>query len=100
MKLTSFRDRDRVHVRDLIDVGLVDAGWLKDLPPALAELPPSHLRARAHDYLKTNGMLIAANDLWIAATALAHGLRLVTRNTQHFRRVPRLEVMEYPGPSG
>lgn len=25
MKLTSFRDRDRMHLRDLIDVGLVDA---------------------------------------------------------------------------
>jgi hypothetical protein len=37
MKLTSFRDRDRVHVRDLIDVGLVDAGWLQDLPPVLAD---------------------------------------------------------------
>lgn len=32
MKLTSFRDRDRVHVRDLIDVGLVDAGWLTRVP--------------------------------------------------------------------
>ena len=28
MKLTSFRDKDRVHVRDLIGVGLVDDGWL------------------------------------------------------------------------
>jgi len=29
MKLTSFRDKDRVHVRDLIDVGLVDQSWLQ-----------------------------------------------------------------------
>ncbi len=36
MKLTSFRDRDRVHLRDLIDVGLVDETWLEDLEPALA----------------------------------------------------------------
>lgn len=28
MKLTSFRDRDRVHVRDLMSVGLVNDGWL------------------------------------------------------------------------
>ena len=35
MKLTSFRDKDRVHVRDLIDVGLVDAGWLPRLPASL-----------------------------------------------------------------
>ncbi len=35
MKLTSFRDRDRVHLRDLIDVGLVDPTWLERLPEAL-----------------------------------------------------------------
>jgi hypothetical protein len=36
MKLTSFRDRDRVHLRDLVDVGLVDATWLERLPADLA----------------------------------------------------------------
>jgi hypothetical protein len=36
MKLTSFRDKDRMHVRDLIDVGLVDASWLQRLPAELA----------------------------------------------------------------
>lgn len=50
---------------------------------------------RAFDYLKTNGMLIGANDLWIAATALAHERPLVTRNLEHFRRVPRLQVIDY-----
>ncbi len=29
MKLTSFRDKDRVHLRDLIGVGLVDENWLQ-----------------------------------------------------------------------
>jgi hypothetical protein len=27
MKLTSFRDKDRTHLRDMIDVGLIDATW-------------------------------------------------------------------------
>jgi hypothetical protein len=36
MKLTSFRDKDRTHVRDMIDVGLVDASWLDRLPAELA----------------------------------------------------------------
>jgi len=27
IKLTAFRDKDRVHLRDLIDVGLVDRTW-------------------------------------------------------------------------
>ena len=35
MKLTSFRDKDRVHLRDLIDIGLIDAGWVERLPGEL-----------------------------------------------------------------
>jgi hypothetical protein len=27
MKLTAWRDKDRTHLRDLIDVGLLDASW-------------------------------------------------------------------------
>ena len=36
MKLTSFRDKDRVHLRDLIDVGLIDESWLGKMSPALS----------------------------------------------------------------
>jgi hypothetical protein len=36
MKLTSFRDKDRVHLRDLLDVGLIDATWCDRLPSELA----------------------------------------------------------------
>jgi hypothetical protein len=37
MKLTSFRDKDRTHIRDMIGVGLVDATWLGRLPRELAD---------------------------------------------------------------
>jgi hypothetical protein len=37
IKLTAFRDKDRTHLRDLIDVGLVDADWVAKLHPVLAE---------------------------------------------------------------
>jgi hypothetical protein len=36
MKLTSFRDKDRTHLRDMIEVGLIDRSWLNRLPPELA----------------------------------------------------------------
>ncbi len=35
MKLTSFRDKDRTHLRDLIGVGLLDASWCARLPESL-----------------------------------------------------------------
>ncbi len=36
MKLTSYRDKDRTHLRDMIEVGLVDQSWITKLPPELA----------------------------------------------------------------
>ncbi len=35
MKLTSHRDKDRTHLRDLIGVGLVDVSWCHRLPAEL-----------------------------------------------------------------
>lgn len=49
----------------------------------------------AYRHLQDNGQLIGANDLWIAATGLAYGMPVVTRNVEHYRRVPGLEVMGY-----
>jgi hypothetical protein len=37
IKLTAFRDKDRTHLRDLIDVGLLDATWLAKFPPVLSD---------------------------------------------------------------
>lgn len=37
MKLTSYRDKDRTHIRDMIGAGLIDATWLVRLPTLLQE---------------------------------------------------------------
>lgn len=50
---------------------------------------------RTYRHLRGTGQLISANDLWIAATALANGMPVVTRNVAHFKRVPHLEVETY-----
>jgi hypothetical protein len=36
VKLTAFRDKDRTHLRDLLEVGLIDASWTAQLPTELA----------------------------------------------------------------
>ena len=36
MKLSAFRDKDRVHLRDLVSVGLIDATWTGRFSPQLA----------------------------------------------------------------
>jgi hypothetical protein len=38
MKLNSFRDKDRMHLRDLIALGLIDASWLPKCLPEHAAL--------------------------------------------------------------
>lgn len=50
---------------------------------------------QAFQHLQKNEQLIGTNDLWIAATALAYQMPVVTRNVEHYRRVPGLDVMEY-----
>ena len=37
MKLTSFRDKDRTHLRDMLDVGLIDSSWVARFQPELAD---------------------------------------------------------------
>jgi hypothetical protein len=37
MKLTSFRLKDRVHLLDMLEVGLMDSSWLARLPPDLSK---------------------------------------------------------------
>lgn len=37
IKLTAFRDKDRTHLRDLIEIGLLDASWPARLPPVLGQ---------------------------------------------------------------
>ena len=46
-------------------------------------------------YLQRQGMLIGANDLWIGAVGLAYRIPVVTRNPEHFRRIPQLAVITY-----
>ena len=45
--------------------------------------------------LRLRGALIGANDLWIAATSLRHGLPLVTADVERFRRIEGLEMVSY-----
>ncbi len=45
--------------------------------------------------LEKRGKPIGPLDTLIAATALAHNAVLVTHNTREFRRIPRLEVVDW-----
>jgi predicted nucleic acid-binding protein len=48
--------------------------------------------ARERGRLRAMGMLIGDVDLFIAATALQHGVTLLTNNRRHFERIPGLRI--------
>ncbi len=56
----------------------------------------ARVHAEVWSQLAAKGQIIGAHDLWIAATALAHGMSLATGNTDEFRRVPGLQVISPP----
>lgn len=57
--------------------------------------------ARVHAELSAqmaaSGQRIGANDLWIGATAMAHGLGVLTGNVADFDRIPGLRVVNLRG---
>lgn len=55
--------------------------------------PVARVHAEIWVELAERGEPIGAHDLWIAATAITHGLGVATRNRAHFLRVPGLRVV-------
>lgn len=60
---------------------------------------PTILRAaEIYADLKRHGQLISDADILIAATAMAHGLTLVTNNTAHYSRIASLTLENWKSP--
>jgi len=55
--------------------------------------PVARVHAEVWALLAAKGAVIGSHDLWIAATALAHGFGVATRNHGDFGRVPGLRVL-------
>ena len=55
-------------------------------------MPTARVRARIAAELSARGTPIGQNDLWIAASAVTHGLAIATLNVREFQRVPGLTV--------
>jgi tRNA(fMet)-specific endonuclease VapC len=73
------------------------SAFVEHLLAELQAIPITETVARVHAdvwaRLAARGHLIGAHDLWIAATALAHGLGLATGNADEFGRIPGLRVI-------
>lgn len=55
--------------------------------------PVARVHADIWAWLSARGSVIGNHDLWIAATALSHGLGVATRDARDFTRIPGLRVV-------
>jgi len=55
--------------------------------------PVARVHAEVWALLAGRADVIGSHDLWIAATALAHGFGVATSNDRDFGRVPGLRVL-------
>lgn len=73
------------------------SAFVEHVISAMEPLPVTTAVARAHAAvwaeLERDGNMIGAHDLWIAATALSHGMEVATANAKDFERVPGLTVV-------
>ena len=73
------------------------SAFVEHVISAMEPLPITTAVARAHAavwaQLEEDGNMIGAHDLWIAATALSHGMEVATANAKDFKRVPGLTVV-------
>ena len=71
--------------------------WVEGLLSRMPVIPFDLLAARAHARLsadsRSRGFTVGAHDLLIAATALARGLEVITRDERSFPRIPGLGVV-------
>jgi tRNA(fMet)-specific endonuclease VapC len=74
---------------------------LADLKSVPITEPVARVHADIWADLSDRGEPIGSHDLWIAATAMAHGFGVATRNAAHFTRVRGLRVIAgQTGPAG
>jgi predicted nucleic acid-binding protein len=83
--LEGFEDPSSPEARALVD------------PLRVLETTPEVARVYAATtrHLRAPGRLIGANDLWIGCTARAAGVPIVTRDREHFERIPGPRVIDH-----
>ena len=88
-----------IHLTDVADDRLRREVFvesvIESVPILEFDLAAARVHSRVWSQLTREGRMIGAHDLQIAATALAHGLSLVTENVGEFERVPGLVVRRF-----
>lgn len=68
---------------------------LQRIPILPFELATARVHANLWAQLASAGMPMAAHDLLIAATAIAHGYRIATHDLRSFPKIPGVDVVSW-----
>jgi tRNA(fMet)-specific endonuclease VapC len=86
-----------VHRAATEQIRLRRHAYVEQVLANLEPLPITTQIARVHAELwaglEVDGVRLESHDLWIAATAIAHGMRVASANVRHFERVTGLDVV-------
>lgn len=66
--------------------------WISRFSLIDIDLPIAREHAKIHSDLRSKGQNIGAHDLWLAATCIDRGLKIVTANVKEFGRIEDLQV--------
>lgn len=83
----AYRARDRER-----HLAAIDERVLSAVTPLPYDVAVARVYGGIRAQLEERGEVLADADLQIAATALYHGLELVTGNLRHFARIPGLRI--------
>jgi len=78
---------NRVRRRASVDE-ILDQFNVVDITERVAQV-----HAEVWSELERAGAIVGDHDMWIGATALTHGLGVITRNARDFARIPGLRVV-------
>ena len=89
-----------VHLADTPERSELRRAFIETVFEMLPVIPFDLLTARVHSLvaaeMQVSKQSVGANDMIVAATALAYQSGVVTENVREFRRIPGLSV-EHPG---
>lgn len=78
-------------------MGQADAQYFLERLKAVVVVPSDHEVCKEYGKLKAKlreaGIVVADNDLWIAACALRHSIPLISNNRKHFEKIPGLQLI-------
>jgi len=90
------RTKRKISEKRYLDLYKKWMGFLSGVQIFSLGMKEAEQAAKIHDVLEAKGSMIDDNDILIAGIMEANGItNMITRNAQHFEKIPGIEVSSY-----